>query len=104
MPEEVQNRTFGDDRNRLVQKNDVRTSDMLSFKIMKDIDLENYLVSDDAIECVIKRCSNFGTELISIITESDSEEYVLYCVCNKHYDELIRRYYDKPNLPFPLQS
>jgi hypothetical protein len=35
--------------------------------------------------------------LISIVTEVDSEEFEYYRVCGKHYDELMKGYYQNEN-------
>ena len=54
-------------------------------------------ISSDDLNCIIEPCNEIGTQLISIVTEVDSEEFEYYRVCGKHYDELMRGYYQNEN-------
>jgi hypothetical protein len=54
-------------------------------------------ITSDNLNCVIEPCNEIGTQLISIVTDIDSEEFEYYHVCDRHYDELMTRYYDNIN-------
>jgi hypothetical protein len=54
-------------------------------------------ITSDNLNCIIELCNQIGTQLISIVTDIDSEEFEYYHVCDKHYDELMTRYHGNIN-------
>ena len=54
-------------------------------------------ITPDNLNCIIEPCNEIGTQLISIVTDIDSEEFEYYRVCGKHYDELMTQYYNNEN-------
>jgi hypothetical protein len=54
-------------------------------------------ITPDNLNCIIEPCGEIGTQLISIVTDIDSEEFEYYHVCSKHYDELMTGYYHNEN-------
>jgi hypothetical protein len=54
-------------------------------------------ISSDNLNCIIEPCIEIGTQLISVVTDIDSEDIEYHRVCGKRYDELMTRCYDNEN-------
>jgi hypothetical protein len=70
-------------------KNEENNLDRIS-KVYTEKEKEN--LTYDYSVCVIEECLDLGMNLIAI---PDLANYLPSYVCSRHYEELIKRYYDK---------
>jgi hypothetical protein len=53
-------------------------------------------IIERASDCAIEGCGYYPSTNLIVLQDANLEEFILEMVCDKHYEDLLMKYYQKP--------